>query len=67
MKILKWWIGAVVMFALMIDIALFMMGMETISYVMQQEFGGHWPSNIFAFICGGLFVHFTKWGPQRPS
>lgn len=63
-KRVKWWIGAVIMFSLMADIGLYLMGSEyTISRQLQSEYGGHGPALVLGFVLGGLFVHFFEWKP----
>ena len=61
---LLWWIGGVVMFVLMFDVALVAMGFRTISVTVTDQFGLPVTQAVFYFVFGGLFVHFTNWRTQ---
>lgn len=64
MNDLLWWIGGIVMFVLMFDLALVATGRKTISYKIGKRFALDLPRAIFYFVLGGLFVHFTDWRPK---
>ena len=61
----RWWIGAVVMFVLMFDIALVLMGINSISHEVYTRFQIDPAPGIFCFVAGGLFVHFMGWVPKK--
>ena len=65
MKLLRWWIGAVVMFVLMIDTALVLMPAPSISMAVYDRFQIDIAPAMFCFVAGGLFVHFTGWYPKE--